>query len=62
MIRLGRDKLRKGASLGRQVIGCLLFEASNLGKEIGQTCDREVNTLSERGSMLASLHAALRCV
>src|SRR5579885_2040277 len=42
MIRLGRDKLRKrGTSLGvdRSQAACL-FEAFDLVKEIGQTCDR----------------------
>ena len=62
MIRLGRDKLREADAFGYTVTGCILFEAFDLVRRSVRPVIGEVNTLSERGSMLASLHAALRCV
>jgi len=50
MIRLGRDKLRKRATsfgVDRSQAACS-FEAFDLVKEIGQTCDRSATVRPAR--------------
>ena len=51
MSRLGRDKLRREGNLfrSRQVTGCICFEAFDLVKEIGQTCDRSATVRPASG-------------
>jgi hypothetical protein len=50
MLRLGRDKLRKRAtSIGvDRSQAAFLFEAFDLVKEIGQTCDRSATVRPAR--------------
>ena len=50
MVRLGRDKLRKRATsfgVDRSQAACL-FEAFDLVKEMGQTCDRSATVRPAR--------------
>ena len=53
MIRLGRDKLRERATsfgVDRSQAACL-FEAFDLVKEIGQTCDRSATVRPARRTL-----------
>src|ERR687884_937859 len=53
MIRLGRDKLRKRETsfgVDRSQAACL-FEAFDLVKEIGQTCDRSATVRPARRTL-----------